>query len=322
MIPVADKTLIYKGHVYIYMLVNEIVCKTCYKFADVITDAESGETICTNCGMVMSNDKSLQHDSEWRAFDANQTRDRSRIGMPMTLTRHDKGLSTIIGRPDKDASGQGLDSSTRSMMQRLRMWDYRIQVSTPTDRNLRNAFQKLDMLKGKLGLPDNVIEKAAYIYRKVQQQGMVKGRTIAATLAASIYIASREAGVPRTLAEIASLSNISHKELSRVYRLIVLNLDLKVPMVDPVKCVAKIANKMEVSEKTKRHAMSYMHNVITSGIGAGKDPMGLAGAVLYLSCKQGEEHRTQLDFAAASGVTEVTLRNRCKELNTKLPQLN
>ena len=138
---------------------------------------------------------------------------------------------------------------------------------------------------------------------------------------ASIYIASREAGVPRTLAEIASLSNISHKELSRVYRLIVLNLDLKVPMVDPVKCVAKIANKMEVSEKTKRHAMSYMHNVITSGIAAGKDPMGLAGAVLYLSCKQGEEHRTQLDFAAASGVTEVTLRNRCKELNTKLLNL-
>lgn len=305
------------------MLANELVCKTCYKFADVITDAESGETICTNCGMVMSNDKSLQHTTpEWRAFDANQIRDRSRVGMPMTLTRHDKGLSTVIGRPDKDASGQGLDSSTRSMMQRLRMWDYRIQVSTPTDRNLKNAFQKLDRLKGKLGLPDNVIEKAAYIYRKVQQQGMVKGRTIAATLAASIYVASREAGVPRTLTEIASLSNISHKELSRVYRLIVLNLDLKVPMVDPVKCIAKIANKMEISEKIKRHAMSYMHNVITSGIAAGKDPMGLAGAVLYLSCMQGDEHRTQLDVAAASGVTEVTLRNRCKELNTKIPQLN
>jgi transcription initiation factor TFIIB len=304
------------------MLANELVCKTCYKFADVITDAESGETICTNCGMVMSNDKSFQHTPEWRAFDANQMRDRSRVGMPMTLTRHDKGLSTVIGKPDKDASGQGLDSSTRSMMQRLRMWDYRIQVSTPTDRNLKNAFQKLDRLKGKLGLPDNVIEKAAYIYRKVQQQGMVKGRTIAATLAASIYVASREAGVPRTLTEIASLSNISHKELSRVYRLIVLNLDLKVPMVDPVKCIAKIANKMEISEKTKRHAMSYMHNVITSGIAAGKDPMGLAGAVLYLSCIRGDEHRTQLDVAAASGVTEVTLRNRCKELNTKIPQLN
>jgi transcription initiation factor TFIIB len=304
------------------MLANELVCKTCYKFADVITDAESGEIICTNCGMVMSNDKSLQQTPEWRAFDANQTRDRSRMGMPMTLTRHDQGLSTVIGSPNKDAGGKGLDSSTRSMMQRLRMWDYRIQVSTPTDRNLTNAFQKLDRLKAKLGLPDNVIEKAAYIYRKVQQQGMVRGRTIAATLAATVYLASREAGIPRTLAEIASLSNTSHKQLSRIYRRIVLNLDLKVPMVDPVKCISKIANKLELSEKTKRHAIGYMYNVKTSGIAAGKDPMGLAGAVLYLSCLRCDEHRTQLDVAVSSGVTEVTLRNRCKELNTKLPQLN
>ena len=305
------------------MLANELICKACYKSADVITDAESGETICTNCGMVISNDKSLQQiTSERRASDANQMRDRSRVGMPMTLTRHDKGLSTVIGRPDKDARGQGLDNSMRSMMQRLRTWDHRIQVSSPTDRNLKNAFEKLERLKGKLGLPDNVIEKAAYIYRKVQQQGMVRGRTIAAALAASIYVASREAEVPRTLAEIASLSNISYKELSRVYRQIVLNLDLKVPIVDPVKCIAKIANKMEVSEKTKRHAINYMYNVIRSGIAAGKDPMGLAGAVLYLSCLHCDEHRTQLDVAAASGVTEVTLRSRGKELNRKIPQLN
>ena len=305
------------------MLANKLVCKTCSQSSEVITDAESGEIICTSCGMVSSNDKAIQQGTqERRAFDYEQMKDRSRVGMPMTLTRHDKGLSTIIGRPNRDASGKGLDDSMRSMMQRLRTWDHRIQVSSPTDRNLARAFELLEMLKGKLGLPDNVIEKAAYIYRKVQQLGMVKGRTIAATLAASIYVASREAGVPRTLAEIASLSNTSYKDLSRVYRLIVLNLDLKVPMVDPVKCVAKIANKIDVSEKTKRNAINYMHNVITRGIAAGKDPMGLAGAVLYLSCIQSDEHRTQLDVASASGVTEVTLRNRCKELNTKIPQLN
>ena len=305
------------------MLANKLVCKTCSQSSEVITDAESGEIICTSCGMVSSNDKAIQQGTqERRAFDYEQMKDRSRVGMPMTLTRHDKGLSTIIGRPNRDASGKGLDDSMRSMMQRLRTWDHRIQVSSPTDRNLARAFELLEMLKGKLGLPDNVIEKAAYIYRKVQQLGMVKGRTIVPTLAASIYVASREAGVPRTLAEIASLSNTSYKDLSRVYRLIVLNLDLKVPMVDPVKCVAKIANKIEVSEKTKRNAINYMHNVITRGIAAGKDPMGLAGAVLYLSCIQSDEHRTQLDVASASGVTEVTLRNRCKELNTKIPQLN
>jgi transcription initiation factor TFIIB len=301
------------------MLANELICKTCNKFSNLITDAESGETICTNCGIVISIDKSSQQvTQERRVFDAIQ----SRVGMPLTLTRHDRGLSTVIGSPDKDASGQGLDNSVRSMMQRLRTWDYRIQASSPTDRNLKNAFQKLERLKGKLGLPNNVIEKAAYIYRKVQQQRMVRGRTIAAALAASIYVASREAGVPRTLAEVASLSNVSYKELSRAYRQIVLNLELKVPLVDPIKCIAKIANKMEISEKTKRHAVNYMHDVITSGIAAGKDPMGLAGAVLYLSCIHGNEQRTQLDVAAASGVTEVTLRNRYKELNIKIPQLN
>jgi transcription initiation factor TFIIB len=105
---------------------------------------------------------------------------------------------------------------------------------------------------------------------------MVRGRTISAAIAASIYIASREAGVPRTLAEIAAISNVSYKEISKAYRQIVWNLDLKVPMVDPIKCIVKIANKMEISEKIKRHAVNYMHDVITSGIAAGKDPMGLA----------------------------------------------
>jgi transcription initiation factor TFIIB len=305
------------------MLPNESVCKACYKFSDIITDTESGETICTNCGIVISNDKSSQQVTpEWRALDANQMRNRSRVGMPMTLTRHDGGLSTVIGRPDKDASGHALDNSMSSMMHRLRTWDYRSQVGSPTDRSLKNAFQKLDTLKGRLGLPGNVIEKAAYIYRKVQQRRMVKGRTISAAIAASIYIASREAGVPRTLAEIASISNVSYKGISKAYRLIVWNLDLKVPMVDPIKCIAKIANKMEISENIKRHAVNYMHDVITSGIAAGKDPMGLAGSILYMSLIRSDEYRRQSDVASASGVTEVTLRNRCKELNIKIPQLN
>ena len=305
------------------MLSNELVCKACYKFSDIITDTESGETICTNCGIVISNDKSSQQVTpEWRAFDANQMRNRSRVGMPMTLTRHDGGLSTVIGRPDKDASGHALDNSMSSMMHRLRTWDYRSQVGSPTDRSLKNAFQKLDTLKGRLGLPGNVIEKAAYIYRKVLQRRIVRGRPISAAIAASIYIASREAGVPRTLAEIASISNVSYKGISKAYRLIVWNLDLKVPMVDPIKCIAKIANKMEISENIKRRAVNYMHDVITSGIVAGKNPMGLAGSILYLSLIRSDEYRRQSDVASASGVTEVTLRNRCKELNIKIPQLN
>jgi transcription initiation factor TFIIB len=304
------------------MLKNQLLCSGHKSNEFTVTDPESGETICTNCGVVITERVPQQGIQEWRSFDAVQDRERSRVGMPGTLARHDKGLSTIIGKPNKDASGQLIDNSMRVMMERLRTWDYRLQARSATDRNLKSAFVKLEALKGKLSLPAATIEKAAYIYRKVQEMGMIKGRTINAALGASIYIACREAGVTRTLNDIAILGNTSYKELARTYRLIVLNLDLKVPLIDPVKCVAKIANKIQLSERTKRHAMHYMQIISKSGIAAGKDPMGLAGAVIYLSCRYCNEARTQIEVANAGGVTEVTLRNRTKELALKVPQLN
>jgi transcription initiation factor TFIIB len=252
---------------------------------------------------------------EWRSFstdEANNT--RSRTGMPTSLARHDKGLATIIGRTNKDASGQVLDAAMRTTMERLRTWDFRTQAHTSTDRNLRQAFSELDRLKDKLGLPDSVIEKTAYIYRKVQERGLVRGRTISSVLAAAAYIACREMGMSRTLDDIAHLNNIKHKELARTFRLLVLELDLKVPMIDPMKCVVKVANKAKLSEKTKRQAMNIMHNIIKSGVSAGKDPMGLAGSVIYMSSINTGETITQMDIADAAGVTEVTIRNRYKDI--------
>jgi transcription initiation factor TFIIB len=312
---------IWNAYIYL-MLKNELLCKNHKGNEFLVTDPESGETICTNCGIVITERVSQQNVQEWRSFDALQDRERSRVGMPSTLARHDKGLSTIIGKPNRDASGQVIDNSMRVMMERLRTWDYRLQARSATDRNLKNAFVKLEAMKGKLSLPSATIEKAAYIYRKVQERGMIKGRTINAALGAAIYIACREAGITRTLNDVAVLSNTSYKELARTYRLIVLNLDLKVPMIDPIKCVAKLANKIQISEKTKRHAINYMQIISKSGLAAGKDPMGLAGAVIYLSCRYCDEARTQIEVANAGGVTEVTLRNRTKELSMKVPQLN
>ena len=128
--------------------------------------------------------------------------DRSRIGMSTTLARHDMGLSTIIGRTDRDASGQKIDAGMRSAMERLRTWDLRTKIHTPTDRSLKQAFFQLEILKDKLGLPDTVVEKAAYIYRKAQERQLVRGRTISGILAAAVYIACREMGISRTLKDI------------------------------------------------------------------------------------------------------------------------
>lgn len=304
------------------MLRNKLLCKNHRDYEFTISDPDSGETICTNCGAVLSERVSQQSVQERRSFDALQDRERSRVGMPNTLARHDKGLYTVIGKPNKDANGQVIDNSMRVMMERLRTWDYRLQARSATDRNLKSAFMKLEALKGKLSLPQATIEKAAYIYRKVQEMGMIKGRTINAALGASIYISCREAGITRSLNDIAVISNTSYKELARTYRLIVLNLDLKVPMIDPIKCVAKLANKLGISEMTKRYAIDYMKVISKSGVSAGKDPMGLAGAVIYLSCRNHDQPRTQIEVANAGGVTEVTLRNRTKELSMKIPQLN
>jgi transcription initiation factor TFIIB len=297
---------------------TSIICSICNKKeGQAVTDPESGEVICSNCGMVMVEAVS-ENRSEWRAFKTEEANQRSRTGTPTSLARHDMGLATIIGRTDKDASGRGLDASMRSTMERLRTWDSRIQVYSPADRNLRQAFGMLERVKDKLGLSATIIEKTAYIYRKAQERGLVRGRTIRSVMAAAIYITCREMAMSRTLNDVAFLNNIKRKELARTIRLLILELDIKIPILDPIKCVVRVANKVNLSEKTKRQAMTIMHNVTKSGISAGKDPMGLAGSVLYLSSKNSGENITQMDIAEAAGVTEVTIRNRFKDLRNRI----
>jgi transcription initiation factor TFIIB len=298
---------------------NTMLCSIC-KSNQIITDTESGELICSKCGQVIS-DKVQQAGPEWRNFtlSSNESNDsRSRVGMSTSLARHDMGLSTIIGRTDRDASGQKIDAAMRTTMDRLRFWDYRTQIRSATDRNLRNAFFKLDILKDRLGLSDSVVEKAAYIYRKTQERGLVRGRTISGVLAAAIYIACREMGISRTLKDIAAYSDVKLKEVAKSYRLLCIELDLKVPIVDPMKYIAKVANKANLSEKTKRQAAEIMNNITKREISAGKNPMGLAASVLYMSSLKTGENITQGHLSDAAGVTEVTLRNRYKDLMNRL----
>jgi len=283
----------------------------------IITDIESGEIICSNCGQVISNNAIEDNRPESRVFSSDGQTNKSRIGIPTSLARHDMGLATVIGTPDRDASGHKIDAAMRSMMERLRTWDVRTQTHSSTDRNLRHAFYELDRLKDKLGLSDAIVEKTAYIYRKAQERMLIRGRTISGILAAAIYIACRELGTPRTLKDIAADSNVKLKEVARSYRLLYFELDLKTPLIDPMKCIVKVANKSKLSEKTKRQAAEIMAIVNKREISAGKDPMGLAASVLYLASLKNGESITQTDIADAAGVTEVTIRNRAKDLRYK-----
>jgi transcription initiation factor TFIIB len=254
---------------------------------------------------------------EWRAFSSAEHEDRSRTGIPMSLAVYDMGLACVIGKTNRNAGGKKMDNA----MQRLRILDSRAYIHGSSDIGLIHAFNILRLLKDKLTLPYVVVEKAAYIYRKAHERKLSRGRLVTALVAASVHIACREMNTPRTLKDIAAASNIKRKQLAKAYRLLHIEFDIKVPLADQTKCIAKIANKSNLSERTKRHAIRIMDEIRETQISAGKNPMALAATILYFSCLTTGENKSQVDIAKAAGVTEVTMRNRSRELKNKLEEL-
>ncbi len=292
------------------------ICSRCGK-GSMLTDNDSGEMFCSKCGFVAT-ERVEQEGPEWRSFSKDGGQDRTRTGNPISLAMHDMGLATIINPQNKDASGKPLTASMKSTIERLRTWDSRSQVHEPVDRNFRQAFSELDRLKDKLALSDAVIEKTAYIYRKALEKGLVRGRSIQALIASALYAACRNTETPRTLTDVANGINIKRKDVARCYRLLLRELDLKMPVVDPINVVSRIASITDLSEKTKRKAREFLKEASRLEVSAGKDPMGLAAAALYLACVMMGENTTQKDIANAAGVTEVTIRNRYKGLKEVL----
>jgi transcription initiation factor TFIIB len=283
----------------------------------IVTDPDTGELIRKDTGEVIS-DNSLSPEREWRSFNIEESEKRARVGVPTSLAFHDMGLSTKIGNDATDASGNVIDAETRNRMNRLRMWNNRSQSHSSTDRSLQRAFTMLSRIKDRLGLPNHVTEKAAYTYRKAQERGLIRGDTIGSVLAASIYLAARQSGVLRTLNDISEIIDIKPGEVARSYRRIISELDIKVPLIDPRRYIVKVANNLNFDEKIKRKALELMEQAQKKHVIVGKDPISMAASVLYLVNLLEKKPRTQAEIAKAAGVTEVTVRNRSKELRKKL----
>jgi len=223
------------------------VCKRCGK-KSMLTDDVTGERFCGKCGFVIS--ETLQDAGpEWRSFSKEGGADPTRTGAPTTLAMHDRGLATIINPMNRDSSGKPLTSAMKSTIERLRTWDSRSKVNASSDKNLRQALSQLSTLKDKLSLSDSVIEKASYIYRKALEKGLVRGRSISALIAAALYAACRDTETPRTLKDVADAGNIKKKDISRCYRILHKELDLKMPVVNPIQCIARIASKLALLKR-------------------------------------------------------------------------
>lgn len=284
---------------------------------NLVHDYDTGETICGACGLVLY-EQMLDKGPEWRAFTQEEKASRSRVGMPASYSIHDKGLSTAISQVDRDAFGRKLPLSTRLQMWRLRKWQIRSRVHSSVDRNLAQAMAELERLSSKVSISPPIKEKAAVAYRKALDKGLVRGRSINAIAAAALYAACRKSGSPRTLREIAEASLVDKKDVARCYRLLLQELDFHMPISDPLTYVSKIAEKTGISGKTQGAAIAIIREAKRKRVSAGKDPMGLAAAALYIACLQNTEKETQKDIAEAAGVTEVTVRNRYKDLKIKL----
>ncbi len=188
---------------------TETVCPEC-ESRQLVHDYERAELVCQNCGLVIDDDF-IDRGPEWRAFDHDQRMKRSRVGAPMTFTIHDKGLSTMIDWRNRDSYGRAISSKNRAQLYRLRKWQRRIRVSNATERNLAFALSELDRMASALGLPRNVRETAAVVYRDAVDKNLIRGRRIEGVAAAALYAACRQCSVPRTLDEIAEVSRVSQE---------------------------------------------------------------------------------------------------------------
>jgi len=281
--------------------------------AKLVRDYDSAEVVCMECGYVLSM-RIADRGPEWRAFNREQREKRSRAGAPTTYTIHDKGLSTMIDWRDRDIYGKKFATGQKAQIYRLRKWQRRIRVSDAMERNLALALSEITKIAKGLSLPKSIFETASVIYRKAVKERLIRGRSIHGISAASVYIACRQSGIARTLEEIAKASNVSKREVGRSYRFLVRKLDYFIPPVRANQYVSKFSNQLTMQGKTEQIANEILAMARKLRLTSGRGPTGIAAAATYIASVLVGERRTQREIAEIAKVTEVTIRNRYKEL--------
>jgi len=281
---------------------------------DFIKDYELGELVCERCGYV-AEEHIVDLAAEWRAFDEEERAKKDRAGAPLSLMIHDGGLSTMVGRVATRSSEAQIDQERANRMAR---WQDRVRISNSADRNLSHALSVMVKVGNALNLPRTILESASLTYRKALRNKLVKGRSIHGVVAASVYISCKQFGMARTLEEIASACAIAKKEAGRSYRYVAWELNVLPPLIPPEYYVARFSEQLELPRSVEIFALRLLKVAMELRLTSGRGPTGLAAAVTYVASLLAGEHRTQLEIAEVAKVTEVTIRNRYKELLEKV----
>ncbi len=287
------------------------VCPECgyHRFFE---DPVRGEKICARCGLVIE-EGMVDFSQEWRAFDEEQKARRARTGAPLTPTKHDKGLTTEIGKTGEIFK---VVPEKRAQYHRLAKWQKRLVESK--DRNLSFALSELQRLVSYLGLSKAIHEEVARRYEEAVDKGLVRGRSMESVIAALLYAVCREMGTPRTLEEIEKASGVDKREIGRTYRYVARQLNIKILPAQPEDYVPRFTSMLGLSDKVQAKAIQILKKAKENYVTSGKGPKGVAAAAVYIAAVLEGEKKTQREIAEAVGVTEVTIRNRFKELVEKL----
>jgi transcription initiation factor TFIIB len=292
-------------------------CPECKSFR-IVMDWKRGEFVCQDCGLVIA-ENYIDPGPEWRSFDKRKNiKDPRRTGSPLSHMFHDKGLFTTIDWTDKDFQGRPISVKNKAQFLRLRKWQKKIRLSNATERNLLFALSELDRMASALGVPKFVKERSALIYRKIVEKGLTRGRSIEGIVGAVLYIVCREKNIPRTLYEVAMCSRLCEKEIRKTYRYIIRELSLKLPPPDPADYVRMFCAKLNLPGNVREKAIEIIKKAEERKITSGRRPTGLAAAAIYIAVISEGEKKTQREIAEIAGVTEVTVRNRYKELTYTL----
>ena len=297
-------------------MLTELVHQKGCKKTKMITDMDTGEVACGNCGAV-SLERSVTLGPETSGMTGIEYQNNTRVGTKTSLKMIDMGLSTIIEAKNKDSTGKILSSENRRMFYRLRMWD-RNSRSASSVKSFQKAFTLLDGISSKLGLPESVVEQTAYLFRKIAAKKILAGRSTSGTLCATVYIACRLTNTPRTLQDVADAGNIKKKNLQRIYRFLSKELDIHPETYSPAEFVTRIAKAVNISEKTERLAFKILKIAEDNGISTSKNPMAMAAASIHLASSMNKEKVSQLKISEASGISAVTIRDRTKEIKKKM----
>lgn len=288
------------------------VCPECNS-TDLEFDSQKAEISCRRCGYVLE-DAIINQGQDWVAYDREQIVKRARTGAPMTLTVSDKGLTTTMG----NVNGNNVPERNKAQMYRISKINHKIRISGTGERNLAIALSELNRECSRLGLPRSVKEDAALIYRKAARQNLVRGRSIEGMVAASVYTAAKLCNLPRTLDEVSNASNVTKKQIGKNYRFLTRELNIKIRPPSPVDFIPRFASLLGVSGEVESKAIDIVNKSKEQGLLNGPEPTGVAAATIYIASVLLGEKITQRQVAETANVSEVTIRNRYKELTEKL----